>query len=1165
MSIAQYTFLPWVRQGISKDINEPDALGGTAGQTGRATVDVSLRVDGLPVGGSLMQPITNVTEDPQHPGKPVYKKVQLVGPGDVTGIKAEAIVRTEPRPNVGNFEPNYFPYIEFYEEDFPWRYTPAREQQGKLRPWLVLVVLEEAEFERRFLPGAPLPTITNGRLPVAFPAAAETWAWAHVQANRSLPAGGETAALQELVRENPNLASSRLICPRRLKANTRYTAFLLPAFEQGRLAGLGAPEDRILSEDIQQPAWGAHQNDEYQQLWPVYFEWDFQTSDQADFEYLVRRMEPRVMEDPVGRRPVDMQQVGYGLNYTGQQGTLPVEGALQIINADDNRVDFLGQDAAQDFLDQLQQILNLNDPQEPGGAPGPLIDPSLDINGAEDDPFVLPPLYGQWHAGKTRVETGGSKPWFRELNLDPRNRVAAGFGTLVVRKNQDVYMDRAWEQAAEILAARQQIRLARFSAQAARQLQHSFFDGMDEATYSAFSSSMHSRSLFPESNASTQAVEQVVRKRVIQTGALSNQLNGEREARAQKITDKHTAEGELSAIEGQIESKETEISAKEEQIAGLNTEINTLDQEIATLQGQIADLGTEIAEKTTAIETLNTEIETLNTDIATLEQDLANASNSSEVATITAQLNTKSAQRDQRVTQRNDLDTQRSTLETERGGFEQEKSQKETTRENKINDRTAAQNERAILNNDLARLQNDEEAKREEIQNLKNDIADLEQEILRLSRLHLPTSTLRQDYRKVARANSPLLRRASIESVAKDPMVEISLQVNEESATTTTNNNQVTTNWEELQWGADTFRLVEVAVAGVPAFPTTTPGQVRAQIQKFMAAYQGLNQRLRQSLQVSTDATLPASATRTRSLIAYPEFREATYEALATISSELMLPNVQRIPMDTFSLLEVNQRFIEAYLLGLNHEMARELLWREFPTDQRGSYFRSFWDDTDNLATTFPPPDIQLLTKMDQPLGQNSPPDRDIPPPDPENPHVVFVMRSELLKKFPNALVYMQKAKNVKAPRGLTTETDFSNRRMPIFQAKIDPEISFFGFPITVVEAMGSETDPGWFFVVQERPGEPRFGLDISKEEESSAFGTIEEWNDLAWPHFSVAPREFLRVDSQPDRSIPAESGAAQNYTWGYNAAHMAGILLQLPFRAAVHATDMIKLPNTDA
>lgn len=38
------------------------------------------------------------------------------------------------------------------------------------------------------------------------------------------------------------------------------------------------------------------------------------------------------------------------------------------------------------------------------------------------------------------------------------------------------------------------------------------------------------------------------------------------------------------------------------------------------------------------------------------------------------------------------------------------------------------------------------------------------------------------------------------------------------------------------------------------------------------------------------------------------------------------------------------QDFGDSNLVGLNHEMARELLWSEYPTDQRGTYFRQFWD-----------------------------------------------------------------------------------------------------------------------------------------------------------------------------------------------------------------------------
>ena len=64
---------------------------------------------------------------------------------------ARAIVKTEPRNWITNFEPTTSPYVEFYDEDFPWRYTPARPDAGahRLRPWIALVVLEEGEFDER--------------------------------------------------------------------------------------------------------------------------------------------------------------------------------------------------------------------------------------------------------------------------------------------------------------------------------------------------------------------------------------------------------------------------------------------------------------------------------------------------------------------------------------------------------------------------------------------------------------------------------------------------------------------------------------------------------------------------------------------------------------------------------------------------------------------------------------------------------------------------------------------------------------------------------------------------------------------------------------------------------------------------------------------------------
>ena len=47
--------------------------------------------------------------------------MQLYGPGDITGLDAREIIRTEPQAHMTDFEPNYFPAIEFLIAlTFPW-------------------------------------------------------------------------------------------------------------------------------------------------------------------------------------------------------------------------------------------------------------------------------------------------------------------------------------------------------------------------------------------------------------------------------------------------------------------------------------------------------------------------------------------------------------------------------------------------------------------------------------------------------------------------------------------------------------------------------------------------------------------------------------------------------------------------------------------------------------------------------------------------------------------------------------------------------------------------------------------------------------------------------------------------------------------------------------
>ena len=55
-------------------------------------------------------------------------------------------------------------------------------------------------------------------------------------------------------------------------------------------------------------------------------------------------------------------------------------------------------------------------------------------------------------------------------------------------------------------------------------------------------------------------------------------------------------------------------------------------------------------------------------------------------------------------------------------------------------------------------------------------------------------------------------------------------------------------------------------------------------------------------------------------------------------------PGVEHVEADGVALLETTPRVIEAYMAGLNHELSRELLWREFPATLAGTAFRQFWD-----------------------------------------------------------------------------------------------------------------------------------------------------------------------------------------------------------------------------
>src|SRR5690554_731680 len=207
-NLATYTFLSWLRKGLSNQISNVE---GDPNVNLRASVPIDLLVSATNLDGTKQEIKIDNT-------------VQLYGPGDIIGINKNSIVRTEPQNRVTNFEPNYLPYIEFYEEDFPWRYTPYKTDGNKLKPWVTLVVLKTEEFDEGVqLKRNPLPffRLKNRNTDKIFPIPSELWAWAHVHVNHDLSEGEGSSGNAdpqpentELGDLNPDATYSRVLCPR---------------------------------------------------------------------------------------------------------------------------------------------------------------------------------------------------------------------------------------------------------------------------------------------------------------------------------------------------------------------------------------------------------------------------------------------------------------------------------------------------------------------------------------------------------------------------------------------------------------------------------------------------------------------------------------------------------------------------------------------------------------------------------------------------------------------------------------------------------------------------------------------------------------------------------------------------------------------------------------
>ena len=122
-----------------------------------------------------------------------------------------------------------------------------------------------------------------------------------------------------------------------------------------------------------------------------------------------------------------------------------------------------------------------------------------------------------------------------------------------------------------------------------------------------------------------------------------------------------------------------------------------------------------------------------------------------------------------------------------------------------------------------------------------------------------------------------------------------------------------------------------------------------------------------------------------------PRFDTPMARSLAELGQHWLLPGLDGVPADTALGLRTNGAFVEAFMLGLNHEFGRELLWREFPTPLTATFFDRFWDAA--VAPEAPPDVAPLADWADRALGA----------PTVVEERFVLLLRSELIRRFPDA------------------------------------------------------------------------------------------------------------------------------------------------------------------
>ncbi len=206
----EYTFVPWLRRGIAAEISAGRHARRRRGRRPAGPRDDARRADARdrPGRGARLQP--------RRPSSATSRSsAQSTSPAS----RATPIMRTHPADGAPHATPGELAYVEFYDEDFPWRYTPARAS-----------ILEAQALDRAARPHRGRVHRPNAHVRAAGadadaaggPAAADGDVGLGARAADRHSSRMPSEVGDQIVKD-PDNALSRILCPRRLLADSATT------------------------------------------------------------------------------------------------------------------------------------------------------------------------------------------------------------------------------------------------------------------------------------------------------------------------------------------------------------------------------------------------------------------------------------------------------------------------------------------------------------------------------------------------------------------------------------------------------------------------------------------------------------------------------------------------------------------------------------------------------------------------------------------------------------------------------------------------------------------------------------------------------------------------------------------------------------------------------